>query len=435
MSLPLGDTDRQKASSGVCAIAVIVSKLMTEVLVHVMLGGNMTRAKWVLLVIGVWFIWPPSDAEAIAAWSRKYNLDCSACHAGPMYKLTPLGADFLRRGHRVADDEVTPDWAKLFSINTKLRAYDSNAPGRNSSIEVHAFSVYTGGVLSEHFSYFTEMYLYENTGRTTGAVNSDFGRGKLADAYLMMTSHPNSDVYTTVKVGQISPSQLLIYWNVGPRYTETRPYIVNNSQVAPNSYRPFIRNFGVEVAQTAKNLHGAFGFLNGTGAATTNSVDNNESKDVYGTIDYVLDDQGSAVGFYGYRGKDLITPTTGSPWENTFHRIGGFVQVVRGQLNVTGAVSQGTEQLTWSGIEADNRGYLLEADYHINDRIAAFGRYDYFDPNRRTANDHLDGPVFGATYRFFDPGRIVFEWHKQGRKPASGSSRPWEYRFEIAFMF
>ena len=36
-------------------------------------------------------------------------------------------------------------------------------------------------MLSKHISYFTEIYLYENTGRSTGAVNSVLGRGKLTE--------------------------------------------------------------------------------------------------------------------------------------------------------------------------------------------------------------------------------------------------------------
>ena len=383
----------------------------------------------------MWLLWPTAPAEAITAWARKYDVDCSTCHSGPMYKLTPLGAEFLRRGHRMADDEKVIDLSKMVSINTKLRFNDSNAAGRPSSFEVHALSLYTGGMLSKHVSYFTEFYLYENTGRSTGAVNSDLGRGKLADAYLMFNTRPEKDTYTTVKVGQISPSQMLIYWNVGPRYTETRPYIVNNSQVAPNTYRPFIRNFGVEVAQTVKNFHAAAGILNGTGAGVTNSIDNNEAKDFYGTADYVLDSQGSAVGIYGYRGKGLITPSTGTTWENEFHRIGVFGQFVRGPVNVTGAMTQGREQINAAGMETDNRGYLLEGDYNVNDKVALFGRYDFFDPNTDVSADHNDGPVVGATYRFFELGRVVFEYHKQGKPPATGASKPWEYRIELAFMF
>lgn len=196
----------------------------------------MRRLRSLVLLGALWFTWPASDAQAITAWARKYDLDCSTCHAGPMYKLTPLGAEFLRRGHRMAEDETVTDLSKLISVNTKLRFNDSNAAGRPSSFEVHAFSLYTGGMLSSHVSYFTELYLYENTGRTTGAVNSDLGRGKLADAYLLVNTKPGADTYTTFKFGQISPSQMLIYWNVGPRFSETRPYIVNNSQVAPNTY-------------------------------------------------------------------------------------------------------------------------------------------------------------------------------------------------------
>jgi len=359
----------------------------------------------------------PADASAITAWARKYKQDCSVCHSGPMYKLTPMGAEFLRRGHRMSDDEPTVSIAELISVNTKLRVHDSNAAGRNSTFEVHAFSLYTGGAIAKRWSYFAEFYMYENTGRTTAAVNADLGRSKLADAYLMFTSTPEKTTYTTVKLGQISPTQMLIYWNVGPRYTETRPYIVNNSTVAPNTYRPFVRNFGIEVAQTVNDFHAAIGVVNGTGSSVTNSIDNNESKDFYGSADYVLDDEG------------------GTTWENPFHRVGMFGQYVKGPLNLTAAFTRGTEQVNAAGLETDNLGGLLEADYVITDKVAVFGRYDYFDPNKDVDNDHLSGPVFGTTYRFFELGRAVFEYHKQGRRPANGSAKPWEYRLEVAFMF
>lgn len=389
----------------------------------------------VAAVVAVATVMLPARADAITAWARKYKVDCNTCHAGPMYKLTPLGADFLRRGHRMSEDEPTVNWGELFSINTKLRMHDSNAAGRNSTFEVHAFSVYAGGMLSKRMSFFTELYLYEHTGRTTAAINNDLGRSKLADAYLMFNSHPDKETFTTVKLGQISPSQMLIYWNVGPRYGETRPYIVNNSTVAPNTYRPFVRNFGIEVAQKVHDFNASIGVVNGTGSSVTNSIDNNESKDVYGSADYVFDNQGSAFGVYGYRGKGLITPATGTTWENTFNRVGGFANYVRGPVNLTSAVTIGTEQIDRTGTETDNLGFLGEAAYEVTEKLAVFGRYDYFDPNRDLDGDHLNGPVLGTTWRFFDLGRATFEWHKQGRKPAGDLKRPWEYRIEVAYMF
>lgn len=376
----------------------------------------------------------PREASAISAWARKYDLDCSVCHAGPMYKLTPVGADFLRRGHRMSQDEIAKEWAKLFAINTKLRAHDSNAPGRNSTFEAHAFSIYTGGPLSSHFSYFTEMYLYENTGKTAGAVNGDYGRSKLADAYLQWVSHPNRNVYTSVKFGQISSSQSSIYLNTGPRYTETRPYIANNSTVPPNSFRLFLRNFGAEVSQTVHNFHGAFGVLNGTGTSATNSIDNNEHKDVYGTLDYILDKHGSAAGVFGYKGRGLVSPATGPTWQNDFHRLGAFGQFTRDRFNLTGAVTEGEEQVSAAGRRTRNRGFLVEIDCHVSDKLALFTRYDYFDPNRDLRGDSLMGPVYGFTHRLLDAGRITFEYHKQG-KPLAKIGKPWEYRLEVAYMF
>lgn len=382
----------------------------------------------------IFFLALPQEAEAISAWAKKYNVDCSTCHRVGQSTLNPLGQEFLRRGHRMSDDEVVTDLNKLFALNTKLRFRDSNSPGYNSTFEVHAFSIYTGGMLSSHFSYFTEMYLYENTGKTSGPADSAY-HSKLADAYLMYTSHPTGDTYTTFRFGQIGSSQLQLFWGVGPRYTETRNYLVNNSAVSPNTFKPFMRNFGAEVAQTIKNWHGAFGVLNGTGSSFTNSLDNNESKDVYGTVDFSLDDQGSAVGVYGYRGRGLVTPSGVSPWENEFSRAGVFGRWVNGPLSVTSAVTKGTEQLDVKNTRANNLGLLIEVDHELTNSVAVFGRYDYFDPNQSKPNDQLSGPMAGVNYRLFDMGRMTLEYHKQGKWVPVGRSKPWEYRVELAFMF
>ena len=217
-------------------------------------------ASLIFAAVLLFFLILSRNVEAIPAWANKYNIDCSTCHGVGQSTLNLVGQNFLRRGHRMSEDEVITDLNKLFSINTKLRFHDSNAIGRNSTFEVHAFSIYTGGMLSSHFSYFTEMYLYENTGKTSGPADSAY-HSKLADAYLMYTSHPTSDTYTSVRFGQISSSQMQLFWGVGPRYTETRNYLVNNSAVSPNAYKPFMRNFGVEIAQTVNNFHAAFAVL------------------------------------------------------------------------------------------------------------------------------------------------------------------------------
>ena len=312
----------------------------------------------VLCVVFLVVLFVPQNAEAIPAWAKKYGTDCSMCHRVGQSTLNPVGQDFLRRGHRMKDDEVVTELDKLFSLNTKLRVRDSNAPSYNSTFEVHAFSIYTGGMLSDHFSYFTEMYLYENTGKNSGPADSAY-HSKLADAYLMYTSHPKSDTFTSFRVGQMNSSQMQLFWGVGPRYTETRNYLVNNSAVSPNGYKPFMRNFGAEVAQTVGGFHGALGVLNGTGASFSSSVDNNESKDLYATIDYSLGSEGSAIGVYGYKGKGLITPSSGSLWENEFSRTGLFGRWVKGPTTIAAAATKGREQLDFKNTRPNNLCFLL----------------------------------------------------------------------------
>lgn len=388
----------------------------------------------VFLAAIVFVLVAPREVKAIKAYATRTGLDCTVCHNGPQAKLTPFGVDFLRRGHRLGDEEPTADIGKFISVNAKLRFNQSNAPGKVPTFEVHAVALYWGGVFSKHISTAGEVYLVENTGKTTGAVNGDFGRSKLADLYIQYISNPKSDTFTSVRFGQLSPSQLNIYWNGGPRYTETRPYIINNAAVSPNTYKPFMRNFGVEVAQTVKRFHTAFGVLNGTGAGVTNSVDNNRAKDYYATADYALDGDGSAVGAYAYRGQGLIIPATGSSWQNSFSRAGVFGQFTRGKLNLTGVVTKGKEQIASNGLRTNNFGGLAEVDYNLTSKLAAFGRYDYFDPDQGKKNDQLSGPVFGAAYRFIDTGRIVYEFHKQGKFVLVGS-KPNEHRVELTFMF
>ena len=45
-----------------------------------------------------------SDADAIPAFARRYNLSCSTCHA-PFPKLKPYGDDFAGNGFIIPENE------------------------------------------------------------------------------------------------------------------------------------------------------------------------------------------------------------------------------------------------------------------------------------------------------------------------------------------
>ena len=153
----------------------------------------------------------PKPSLAIPAWSRLTGSNCSSCHATPTLQLTPFGLDFLRNGHRLEAapaqfDASAVKWDNYLSLVWKFRAYTEENKKPSSQFEQHSFSIYTGGPLSENLSYFTEMYLNENTGSTAGSnvVQGDAARKKLAEAFLQY-NQPVGSGFLAIRAGEILP--------------------------------------------------------------------------------------------------------------------------------------------------------------------------------------------------------------------------------------
>ncbi len=136
----------------------------------------------------------PAQLLAVPAWSRSEATSCSSCHATPTWQLTNVGLDFLKNGHRsdaFKFNSKSQTWDNYFSLVWKGRFYsdqlddaktgNANTQKPSSNFEHHSFSIYTGGALYDRFSYFTELYLSENTGSTSGGniVQGDASRKKL----------------------------------------------------------------------------------------------------------------------------------------------------------------------------------------------------------------------------------------------------------------
>ena len=202
----------------------------------------------------------------IAAWARKYGADCSMCHWGG-FKLNKTGQDFLRYGHQMPGETAAGKSLNEYaSMTGKVRFNAEQAKAASPSFEEHAFSLYTGGPLDNGFSYFVEMYFHENSGKTSGASDfNDYGRSKLAEAYIQYT-RGGDDMFTTVRFGQIL-SQLLYIHGTGGRVPYARSAALT-SKVGSNPYTPFQRNYGIEVDQKFKSFQLGAGLVNGTGSST-----------------------------------------------------------------------------------------------------------------------------------------------------------------------
>ena len=436
-------------------------------------GGFALSAVAMLLVLA-------QPAAAIPAWTRKYGMDCSSCHVAG-FKLNRFGQDFLRSGHQMANWEEKQDLGSHLSVAQKSRynwsqtvVNGSVKPGSKvNSFEQHALSLYMGGPLQKEWSYFAELYWHENSGNTSGSSDlNDYGRSKLADAYLQYIHHEAEAKYTSVRFGQFSPFLLHLH-GVGARLSQDRAYVVNSGTVGDNPYKPFMRQYGLEVSQYVQGFTATAAVMNGTGGKLFNRVDNDLKKDVYGTLDYSIDDFGSMLGVYGYVGhyplpvdnKDLPTGVSGNPIPSSVHytkyttydefnQIGVLGNFTRKQGALVGAFFSGKNEFSnqrlnekWypvdsltTAVESETKsvGYYAEVQiYALHPRVQPYLRWDFWDPNTDVDDNEVLGPMVGVSWRALDNGRLVAQY--AALKTRKGSSTLDETKqaitFELNFMF
>lgn len=376
-----------------------------------------------------------TDASAISAWARKYGVACTACHwAG--YRLNREGIKFMRTGHYYKDDKPSTNFEDFLSLNTKIRFNDGadekstdNKVGK-VTFEHHAFALYSGGLISGNWSFFTELYLHEREGRLKSAdVYKDGGRTKLAEAFLQYTK--GNEDYMTIRVGQIA-SQLFYIQGAGGRLSETRNFLVNNATITSNAgigntWLPRMRDYGIEVGGEMKNMHWTAGVVNGVGNSPTNVVENvgQSAKDFYTTFDYTFAEK-AQVGFF-YHNGNLEDPTQVTTNKDDFYRVGAtFNFNPNDRMWILGTVLNGkdTDKTKKEGLNQDvkSNGFAIEFDYlAIPDRgIAPFFKFDRFTHDGKSGAvgeyDTTTNVVgAGCTFDLFDAqrARVVFEWQYQ----------------------
>jgi hypothetical protein len=372
----------------------------------------------------------PLPSFAIPAWSRGEGTSCSSCHATPTWQLTNVGLDFLRNGHRndplkykakgqTLENYISLVWKGRF-ITDQLdgdRTGNASTQKPKTNFEQHSFSLYTGGALNERFSYFTELYLSENTGATSGSnvTQGDAARKKLAEAFIQY-NHPVRDgEFIAVRAGEILP-EILHVFGVGARSIEQRAVVLNESLAGnTNTYRPFSRQQGIDVKYNAKHYELSAGLVNGSDTSTTNSIDADSHKDWYASALYMLDEQESAVGAFHYNGQfanyttkqDFSTPLL---YRNDYSRTGLLGRFIRDNWRAVGVYFMGEETVNATGAKADNQGFYALLDYNFSEKLGAFARYDYLDPNTDLSRNEVSQIIFGFDGLLYSTLRSGARW-------------------------
>lgn len=382
------------------------------------------------LIIAALALLAPAQLFAIPAWGRSEATSCSTCHATPTWQLTFVGLDFLKNGHR-ADafkySSKNQTWDNYFSLVWKGRFFNDQLDGARTgnastqkprtNFEQHSFSLYTGGALYERFSYFTEMYLSENTSATSGAnvVQGDASRKKLAEAFLQYNHPLGKDMFVAVRAGEILP-EILHTFGAGARSAEQRAIVLNEALAGnSNTYRPFSRQQGVDAKLNAKHFEVAAGLVNGSDASTTNSTDADSHKDWFASALVKFDEQESGLGVFHYSGKfsiytvkqDFTTPLL---FRNEFYRTGLLGRFIRDNWRLVGAYFMGEETVNATGAKTKNQGYYAILDYNFTDKLGAFLRFDRLDPNKDIGRNETSMVLLGVNGMVYEGPKSAARW-------------------------
>ncbi|PIQ95725.1 MAG: hypothetical protein COV67_13410 [Nitrospinae bacterium CG11_big_fil_rev_8_21_14_0_20_56_8] len=260
-----------------------------------------------------------SEAEAIPAFARRYQLSCTVCHVG-IPKPNDFGKAFAANGYQLPDDDfsslkmdVGDD--KLLLMNdvplaVRADSFFRTRTDTNTKNDLQApFSIklLSSAPLKKDISYYFYFFFNER-GNVTG----------VEDAFIVF-NNAYKGVDLDLRVGQFQVSDILfpreqrLTFQDFTYYTTTisdSGFRLTYDRIAELSYNFDVGDVGVGVWAAVANG-------NGIGVADSDrNFDSDNFKNFYGKV--ALEYGGQTVGFYGYSGKE--NNATGI--RNEFFRIG-----------------------------------------------------------------------------------------------------------------
>jgi len=371
-------------------------------------------------VSGVVIFGLASDASAIPVFARKYRTSCTTCHIG-FNKLNPFGEAFRQNGYLipggkdaalVKEEPVSMGaeaWKRVFpeavwpgaipsnvpialEVSQRMDIKENNTPSTNFNFP-HEFSLLTAGTLTDNISYFGEVSLDEDGGKTAeverGFVrfNNLFSEGGWGAFGWLPENALN------LKVGKFD---LPVTPIPKPTWRTLTPPIVNEFTIGSNTFSFHDAQPGLQAEGVLFNRFGYQGaIVNGNSSVT----DNNNSKDFYYRFSYKLgglslDGAGGApteelaqtdnwvdnavtLGTFGYFGHAPISGASFS--QDPFRRLGWDARVNFRNLDLYGGFQWGRDEKPSTNItirNVDATAYFLEGDYVIKPWLIGALRYE-----------------------------------------------------------
>lgn len=218
---------------------------------------------------------------------------------------------------------------------------------------------------------------------------------RLVNAFIDFDIHP----LLQLRTGQF----LLPFGMEGPQPIFLNPSIERSNAIRRLNTFSMFRDVGIQISGHYSIFDYAVALVNGKGA---NQPEQIEPKDIMGRLGISLTDN-IKMGVSGHLG--YYQPDPASDNHESRFRAGIDAGYEKNPVFIKGEYVIRQDDQPTGNKEKMNGGYLL-GGYQFTNNVEIIARYEYFEPNTSSNDDHLTAFVIGANYYFVGNTRLSLNY-------------------------
>lgn len=375
------------------------------------------------------FLLVSSEAQAVPAFARKYNVNCTVCHTRPP-RLNTFGERFLENGYQMPGTEdggitkkrrlgdlTLDDVTNILAFRVKgnfLRNFNyarssagpgipGNSEDRTEFAWPESFNLFTAGTLTSNVGFFVQV-----------VSNIESGETEAERAFVTFNNLGKHDL-AHLRIGKLDPSAFMSFpthrqqldvvgVDLDPSGSATAP-IINRIPLLPNAFAakmyglrkrdgtailPFQASLFNSPEEIGLDIHGRpfgrwllyqVGVLNG---ANETFGDSNNPKDWYVMVrlDQAESDLFSAnISGFAYFGNNNAKVSSGADVDWSRYGLAATLRYKMVDLYGAFVIDRVTNlpQAMASSFDSTATGLTLEADVLLTDRLLVSLRFDNLD--------------------------------------------------------
>ena len=347
------------------------------------------------LVAAILFI---NTAQAIPAFARKHQTECSSCHSA-WPALNTSGRKFKENGYRFSRDEKPGfmDWDQTLPVTAviKARPYEKSDKGDKKLRALHEVEVMVAGAMANNFSGWFELEAEDDTGFDVAVASAALGY------------HPSDVLNVQASWGAITGSDPYDVYSNARKLTRNRASIYNQRFGGADA-NGRLRDARQNITLYGRPVEKLFYSVGISGVQGDNEGEDSDALTGRLALDITPE---IMVGITAISGTCKAT-NAGCAVDRDFSRAGLDAQADIGNTRLMGAYLKATDDNSTATVEEDNNAIYVEARYAFtkNGRptFVPLLRLDSYEKNN--GQDDFDEITVQAAYYFTENARGFVEY-------------------------